>query len=365
MTDIEIDIRGQIGAFDLAATFQAPTSGITAIFGPSGCGKTSVLRAIAGLNPDLKGRIKIRDHIWQNDSTYLAPHKRAVGYVFQEPSLFPHLTVADNLKYGLKRSQKHGPNPDLKGLCNLLGIFHLLNRNTQNLSGGEKQRIAIARALLSKPDILLMDEPLAALDQANKNEILPYLEKLQATLSLPIFYVSHDLAEVERLADHMVLMDSGKVTASGSLQSLITNPDLPFQKQSDVAVILKGKVAAYDADYDLTTFHIGGVPIVVPGKTSDIGQYKKLRIEASDVGLSLSAAQEGMSYLNSPNVHIQKIKPIDRARVIVQLGFEKGDMAPTLLAAITRKSAEQMELAPGQTVTALIKSISFIEDSKV
>lgn len=361
MTEIQVDIRGRMGAFELEAAFTPPSNGVTAIFGPSGCGKTSILRAIAGLTPEIKGTVNIRGQIWQDDSVYLPPHKRAVGYVFQESSLFPHLNVTDNVTYGMKRSRLRSAGPDFSKLCDILGISHLLKRATRDLSGGEKQRISIARALLSDPELLLMDEPLSALDQENKNEILPYLEKLASHFNLPIFYVSHDLREVERLADHLILIERGKIKAEGSVQSMITNPDLPFQRRPDVAAILAGEISSYDAQFDLTTFLVGQTPLIVPGRIGKIGDVRKLRIAASDVGLSLSPLKETVSYLNSPSVKIQKIQPTDSARVVIQM--EIGDTASgySLLSAITRKSAEQLSLSPGQTVTALIKSISFID----
>ncbi|MBO6826506.1 MAG: molybdenum ABC transporter ATP-binding protein [Sneathiella sp.] len=360
MTDIHIDLQGVLGDFSIEAAFAAPTSGVTAIFGPSGCGKTSILRAVAGLNSSLTGLIQIGEEIWQDAASYTPPHKRAVGYVFQEASLFPHLSVIKNIGYGMKRSKKSHLSPNLDELTQLLGISDLLDRMPNNLSGGEKQRVAIARALLSSPEILLMDEPMAALGQDNKNEILPYLEKLHKHLKIPIFYVTHDMQEVERLADHLILMENGKVRAYGKPADLISDPSLPFQKRSGAAAILDGVIRGYDPQYDLTTIEVAGTPLIVPGNIDAIETTKRLRIKASDVGLSLTQTSEGMSYLNNPLATIISIETINPAQEMVKLQLGKAEENTYLLAAITRKSAEQMGLQPGQTVSTLIKSISFM-----
>jgi molybdate transport system ATP-binding protein len=221
-SDATISARyaGVLGSFKLDVAFEAPMRGITALFGPSGCGKTTILRCVAGLNR-LPGFLKVGDAVWQDDTIgkSLKPYERPVGYVFQEPSLFAHLSVRGNLRYGHRRAQRKGAPEDirLEDLVSLLGIGHLLDRATTELSGGERQRVALGRALLAQPRILLMDEPLSALDRMTKDEILPYFEALHASLSIPVLYVTHDISEIERLADHMVLLDSGRVTAAGQL----------------------------------------------------------------------------------------------------------------------------------------------------
>jgi molybdate transport system ATP-binding protein len=210
-----IDARfdGQLGDFHLQAAFTVPARGITAVLGPSGCGKTSLLRCIAGLSR-LPGRFSLGDQVWQDERRFLKPHQRSVGYVFQEPSLLANLSVRGNLVFGLRRS-KATLTIAFDEVVSLLGVGHLLDRSTARLSGGERQRVAIGRALLSQPELLLMDEPLSSLDAESKDEILPYLERLHQTLSIPMIYVSHDLAEVARLADRVLLMRAGRITLAG------------------------------------------------------------------------------------------------------------------------------------------------------
>jgi molybdate transport system ATP-binding protein len=226
---INAQLRLQRGDFQLDVTLALAASGITALWGPSGCGKTTVLRALAGLDR-AAGRVAINDEVWQDDAAgrFVPAHQRAIGYVIQEPTLFPHLNVMDNLRYGQRRANKNSSAHDLEPAVELLGIAGLLHRRPTTLSGGERQRVAIARALASQPRLLLMDEPLAALDAARKADILPYLERLHRQLSLPMIYVSHAIDEVTRLADHVVLMDQGRVLNSGALDEVFSNVNDPM-----------------------------------------------------------------------------------------------------------------------------------------
>ena len=205
---ISASFQGTLGGFRLDAAFEVPAAGVTALFGPSGSGKTTVLRCIAGLQR-LKGRLTVRGQVWQDEHTFRPPHLRPVGYVFQEPSLFGHLSVRGNLEYGLKRAP--GRRIGMDEVVGFLGLQPLLGRSTHKLSGGERQRVAIGRALLSQPELMLMDEPLAGLDAEAKSEILPYLERLQQVMAIPILYVSHDAAEVAGLADRVLLMRGGRI----------------------------------------------------------------------------------------------------------------------------------------------------------
>ncbi|MBV9287837.1 MAG: molybdenum ABC transporter ATP-binding protein, partial [Hyphomicrobiales bacterium] len=232
---IRVAFKGSVGAFALDAAFVAPAMGVTALFGPSGCGKTTVLRCIAGLNRLRDGFCAVGEDVWQNGNLFLPTHRRPLGYVFQEASLFPHLSVRRNLLYGAPRLSDAPPAADIDfdEVIELLGVKPLLDRSPRNLSGGERQRTAIGRALLSQPKLLLMDEPLAALDRASKNEILPFLERLRDRLRLPVIYVSHDIAEVERLADHVVLMDKGRVLANGPLVEVQSDPSAPLATARD------------------------------------------------------------------------------------------------------------------------------------
>ena len=252
---VEVAFCGQLGAFRLDVRFTVPGRGVTALFGPSGCGKTTVLRCIAGLQR-LAGRCVVGGEVWQDAGRFLPAHRRAVGYVFQEASLFPHLSVRRNLLFGAPRPGGAPPGLGVEEVTALLGLQRLLERSPRHLSGGERQRVAIGRALLSGPRLLLMDEPLSALDRGTRDEILPFLERLHDTLALPIIYVSHDMTEVERLADHLVLMQAGGVLATGPLEALQSDPGLTLAAARDAAVSLDGVVAGFDPRYGLLSIEV-------------------------------------------------------------------------------------------------------------
>ena len=263
--EIRAEFRSTLGKFTLEAIFKVPATGITMLFGPSGCGKTTVLRCIAGLIHVKDGLCDIAGEIWQDRSGAFVPtHKRALGYVFQEASLFPHLSVRKNLLFGAPMKKHDGPTIDFDEVVDLLGIRALLDRSPRNLSGGERQRVGIGRALLTQPKVLLMDEPLSALDRRTKAEILPFIEKLRDHFALPIFYVTHDMAEVERLGDQMVLLDKGHVVASGALSELQSDPSSPLAASREAAVTLKGVVEDLDPTFGLTKVSIPGGDVVCP-----------------------------------------------------------------------------------------------------
>ncbi len=359
---IEAAFRGMAGAFALDAAFSVPDAGLVALFGPSGCGKTTVLRCIAGLNRFADGRCVVGGEVWQDGAQFRPAHRRPVGYVFQEASLFPHLSVRRNLLYGAPRNGSGGLGLD--EVVPLLGLDPLLGRAPQHLSGGERQRVAIGRALLSRPRLLLMDEPLAALDRAAKEEILPFLERLNATVALPIIYVSHDMAEVERLADHMVLMQAGRVTASGPLLALQSDPALPLAAAREAAVSLDATVLAYDDKYGLATLSINGADIVVPSRPLTPGAPCRLRIGASDVSLSL--APPGPSTI----VNVLAARVLDggligpqEATAVLGLGADGG--GARLLARVTRHSWDRLGLSPGLAVHAQIKGAALTPSGKV
>ena len=252
---------GKVGDFAVDVDFSAPMRGVTTLFGPSGCGKTTVLRCMAGLQA-LPGRLSVGGDVWQDDAArvFRKPHERPIGFVFQEASLFPHLSVRDNLLYGRKRALAAGAREVVAfdDAVEWLGLARLLDRAPSHLSGGERQRVAVGRALLSQPRLLLMDEPLSALDRATKDEILPYFEMLHDRLALPMIYVSHDIAEVERLADTIVLLERGRVVASGSPAALMTDPHLPLVHFPDAGVTLDAVVAGYDPAYGLSRLTVAG-----------------------------------------------------------------------------------------------------------
>ena len=338
--------------------------GVTALFGPSGCGKTTVLRCVAGLQTLRDGYLSIGDEVWQDGASFRPPHERSVGYVFQEASLFPHLSVRGNLLYGHRRTLRRG-TPEgarLDEVVALLGMEGLLERSPLRLSGGERQRVAIGRALLSQPRLLLMDEPLAGLDRLSKDEILPYLEALHSTLSIPILYVSHDLAEVERLADHLVLIETGRVIACGPLEELQADPELPVARLPEAAVALIATVTRYDAEYGLTTLSIDGGTLIAPGHYGAPGTLQRVRIGASDV--SLARQHPGPStILNVLPARVAAAVPQDaaQANVVVRLG--KAGEGARLLARVTRKSWEALGAAPGDLVHVQVKSVALVAAS--
>nr|WP_319513434.1 molybdenum ABC transporter ATP-binding protein [uncultured Cohaesibacter sp.] len=363
---ISAHFKGPQGSFMLDAAFALPAAGITALFGPSGCGKTSVLRCIAGLNAMKEGFFSLKGDIWQDKSSFLPAHKRPVGYVFQEASLFPHLSVEQNLVYGQKRSRPLDPSDtarlDQNDVIELLGIGPLLKRSPNKLSGGERQRVAIGRALLSCPSILLMDEPMAALDRFSKNEILPYLERLHDELKIPMLYVSHDIGEVERLADQMVLMEQGKVKAAGPLQSLLSNPDLSLASMPDAASVLGGTLTAMDDAFGISTIMVSGLPFYVPGVKGPIKRPIRLRIEASDVALSRHMPEGSSSILNTPTVTIETIQPFGNhmANIFLTLGEDLDRQ--TLIARISNKSLHALDLKVDDRLQAMIKSVSMVRE---
>jgi molybdate transport system ATP-binding protein len=360
---ISVALDGQLGSFKLRTAFAVPAEGITALFGPSGSGKTAVLRSIAGLQR-LPGRIAVGDAIWQDTDTgiFLAPHRRRVGYVFQEASLFPHLNVRDNLLYGASRADKarSGGGLALDGIVRLLGIAHLLERSPAALSGGERQRVAVGRALLSRPDILLMDEPLSALDRMTKGEILPYFEMLHETVALPILYVSHDLGEIERLADTIILLEAGRVVAGGPLADLQTDPHLPLLTAAEASVVLNGRITEVDSTFGLTRFAIDGGELIAPGICGTIGHNSRLRVTASDVSLSRTAATDS-TILNRLPARIESISLNDsaaQANVVLRLGVNGHGCR--IVARITRKSVMEMRLAVGEPIIAQVKGVALL-----
>lgn len=357
-----IDVRLQLtySGFDLDVDLHLPGRGVTALYGHSGSGKTTCLRCIAGLERAEHGFIQINDEVWQDSrkGLFVPPHKRALGYVFQEASLFPHLSVRANLEFGLKRISREQRRVDMAQATELLGIGHLLDRHPQHLSGGERQRIGIARALLTSPKLLLMDEPLAALDSKRKSEILPYLERLHDELDIPVLYVSHAQDEVARLADHIVLLSDGKALASGPIGETLARLDLPLALGDDAGVVINGSVSAYDEHYQLLTLQLpdSALHMRVAHAPLAVGKALRIKVQARDVSLSLQA-EEHSSILNRLPVTVtQEISADNNAHVLVRL-----DAGGTpLLARITRFSRDQLQLHPGQTLWAQIKAVAVL-----
>jgi molybdate transport system ATP-binding protein len=345
--------EAQLGKFSLQVEFELPSNGICGIYGPSGCGKTSLLRAIAGLDQHRKGFLQLDDDLWQSGDTFLPPHQRPVAYVFQEANLFDHLNVQSNLEYGWRRIPADQRRISLPRIRDLLDLGALAHRRPDTLSGGERQRVAIGRALATSPRLLLMDEPLASLDQQRRNEILPYLLALHSEFALPILYVSHDRVEISRLADHLLLMAAGRIIASGPCQQLLTRLDLPLAHDDNAASILDAVVSEVDAHYQLTTLRAAGIEFLVPGTALRVGQATRLLIASRDVSLALSPARDS-SILNVIPARIDAISNEETGSSTIRL--LSGEQV--LLSRITRKSAEQLGLQVGMQVFAQIKSIA-------
>lgn len=361
MNMIDARFKGTLGAFFLDAAFACPARGVTGLFGPSGSGKTTILRCLAGLTRIGEGYLAVDGEVWQDGQRFLASHRRSVGYVFQDARLFPHLSVLGNLNFALSRAGSGRRAIELEAMVDLMGIGGLLQRAPLALSGGERQRVAIARALLSQPRLLLMDEPLSALDRHSKDEILPYLEKLPKGLSIPIIYVSHDVAEIERLADHLILMSKdGRVLASGPLTDLLTDLTLPLARLPEAASVLSVAVEQFDSHYDLTVCSIGGQPFVVPGDLGPKGTLRRIRVRAGDVSL-LTKAPEGTSVLNVLPASIVSGEATGTSQMLVLLSLEGSGGEVRLVSSITRKSWDRLGLCAGKHVFAQIKGMALVD----
>ena len=354
---VRAKLRIERSDFSLDVDLNLPGRGVTALFGHSGSGKTTCLRAMAGLERAPGGYFAVGDEVWQDEARglFLPPHQRALGVVFQEASLFPHLSVRGNMEFGQKRGATVAFGASLPEMANMLGIGHLLDRSPNQLSGGERQRVAIARALLAAPKILLMDEPLAALDLKRKQEILPYLERLHRELAIPIVYVSHAPDEVARLADHLVLLDEGRVVASGALNDVLSRIDLPAAFADDAGVVIEATVAAHEAD-GLTRLEFPGGSIYVTRCQEPVGSWLRCRIHARDVSLAL-VPQVQTSILNCVSAIVIDLAPTDTpGHVLVRL-----DVAgEPLLARITQRSANKLDIRPGLALRAQTKAVALL-----
>ena len=358
---IEATLRLQRPGFALDVALAFPTRGVTALVGPSGCGKTTVLRALAGLERG-SGRVAVDGEVWQDDAVkcFVPTHQRPLGYVIQDAALFPHLDVRGNLHYGRKRSELESNRVALAGVIELLGIGHLQARRTAMLSGGERQRVAIARALATGPRLLLMDEPLAALDAERKAEILPYLERLHRELALPVVYVTHAMDEVARLADHLVLMRDGRVEAAGPLVELMARTDLRLSRQDDAGVVLEAQVIEHDPPHGMTRIGFSGTNLWIGEAAAQPGARVRARVLARDVSVTRQRPAE-TSILNVLPVVLESIQR-ERATALLQLRVGGGESAQawTLLARITSRSVDALGLKPGDALHAQIKGVALM-----
>jgi molybdate transport system ATP-binding protein len=358
---IEASLRLPRGAFTLDVSLTLPARGVSALFGPSGCGKTTLLRCLAGLEHAPGGRVVVDGEVWQDDAAnvFVPTHRRAVGVVFQEASLFEHLDVRANVEFGWKRLAPAERRVSIAEAVAWTGIESLLRRATTSLSGGERQRVAIARALAVSPRVLLMDEPLAALDGARKAEILPAIERLNALSGITIVYVSHAIAEVARLADHVVLMEAGQAIASGAVAELLSRLDLPLPPGEDAGVVLQGEIGALDAEWQLARLDVPGAAFWTRDPALPLGHRIRLRVLARDVSLSL-VAQPGSSIVNQIPATVEAIADDSHpSQVLVRLRTQAGTSA--LLARVTRRSAQALALAPGKVVWAMVKSVALLD----
>lgn len=349
---LQIQLALTRAGFALEVKLQLPARGVTALFGPSGCGKTTLLRCIAGLER-ATGSLIINDEVWQDATQFIPTHQRAIGYVFQEASLFPHLSVRGNLQYGMQRIAGHN-KVAIDPIIDLLGLRALLDRKPDGLSGGERQRVAIARALAVDPRLLLMDEPLAALDLKRKQEILPYLDKLQATLEMPVLYVTHSPDEVVRLAHHLVVMEAGQVTASGDLAATLSRLDIPVRLGDEPGVVIESVVGSIEPAWHLARLDFDGGSVWIRDPGLSVGASARVRILAGDV--SLAREQPGKSSIqNVLTGRIDGIRDDDQpglALVRISIG------RTALLARITQRAVSTLALRTGDPVWAQVKSVA-------
>lgn len=326
------------GSFELDVDEGIPARGITGLFGESGSGKTTLLRCIAGLEAG-------------SSKDTRAPHLRGIGYVFQDPQLFPHLTVDGNIDYGQRRSTEN--RLARERVVEMLGLGKLLGRRPAALSGGEAQRVAIAAVLLRSPELILMDEPLASLDQRRKDELLPYLDRLHDELSVPMIYVSHSINEVCRLCDHLLLIDEGRIVANGELHEILARLDIPMLSGRNAGTVIDAKPERYDSDYDLTSFCFSGGELLVPGHYESTTPNLRLRIAASDVSICRTRPQK-TTILNVLPADIDDIQPTGPSSDLVRLSM--GD--DFLVAEVTRRSVTNLDLKKGDHVFAQVKSVT-------
>jgi molybdate transport system ATP-binding protein len=353
------DLRLDYPGFSLDVSLRLPARGVSVSFGPSGCGKTTVLRALAGLER-AHGRVVMDGEPWQDDArggkAFVPTHRRAIGYVFQEASLFPHMDVRRNLDYGRQRVARAQQHVDFDETVALLGIGHLLDRRPDRLSGGERQRVAIARALLTSPRLLLMDEPLSALDAMRKAEILPFLERLNRRANVPVVYVTHAVEEAARLADHLVLMDAGRVVAAGPASEMFVRLDLPMSRLDETSAVIDARVMAHDPAYGQSCLDVGGQALWVGQCDAAVGQRVRARVLARDVSIALSRASDSsiMNILPARIAHIREDGP-DTVTVSLALAPDV-----SLLARLTRRSADTLRITEQMAVYAQVKGVALM-----
>ena len=352
---IDVSLAHDFPGFALDVRFSVERPGVTALFGPSGAGKTSIINAIAGTFRPQQGRIVIagRPVFDSARNLWLSPRSRRTGYVFQDARLFPHMSVRDNLLFGWRRAQKRAELGEIERIIALLGLEHLQERMPRSLSGGEKSRVGLGRALLSSPDILLLDEPLAALDVQRRQEILPYLEKLRDEARLPMLYVSHALDEVARLADQIVVLKDGRVARQGSVFDVLTDMELPeFAGSEPLGAVIETRIGALRSD-GLTALDFDGGTLLVQELNRPQGTVQRVRVRAEEIMLALEEPRT-ISANNVLLMHVLGVRRDSATHADVQLLCGR----TRLVARITRASLERLNLAPAKPVFAIIKSVT-------
>lgn len=353
---IEINLALVRPDFLLDVDLTIPSTGVTALFGASGSGKSTLLRCIAGLER-AKGKLSVNGEVWQDDSSFLPPHKRQVGYVFQEASLFPHLTVMQNLQYGLQRQKQTDHRFSLDAMIDLLGIAPLLTRKPAKLSGGEKQRVAIARALAVNPKVLLMDEPMSALDMARKLEVLPFLEKLRDELAMPVIYVTHASNELIRLADHLVVLSAGKVTAQGNLNTTMTHIDHPSLATQTPNVVVEANITDIDHEWHLVKASFDEGAIWLRDQNFKLNQTVRFMVMDKDVSIAHSPQQDSSISNTLPAIVDSILDAEHPAICIVRLRLGQ----TYLLSRLTRRSLHKLNIQTGDNVWAQVKLAAIVE----
>ena len=353
---LEAKFRMNYPGFNLDVELTLPAKGVTVVFGPSGSGKTTLLRCLSGLERAPSGTLKLAGQVWQDDGIFIPIHQRKVGLVFQESRLFPHLSIQQNLLYGYQRTQSVERNLHLDEVVEVLGLAALLKRTPDKLSGGEKQRVAIGRALLTSPKLLLMDEPLASLDMQRKAEIIPFIKRIEDEFKTPIIYVTHSVDEVLQLVDTMVILQAGKVANFGPVQEVFSDVRLrQVLGEEQLGAVLETSVAGHDEEFELTRLDFMGQTLNVPKQNIPVGQNLRVHIHSKDVSLSTAPPAGVTSVLNILQAKVAKIGTLGGYSVDIEL-----DAGQPILATITRKSLANLNLKPGQPVYAHIKAIKMI-----
>lgn len=359
MATIQGQLKLQLGHFQLdSGEFELPLQGVTVLFGRSGSGKSTLLRAISGLDKQTEGQLRVNGEVWQNGKHSLPTPERHIGFVFQDAALFPHMSVQQNLRYGLKRlpkAERLAAETDFDAIVARVGIADKLERGVNFLSGGERQRVAIARALLMRPKLLCMDEPLSALDWRSKSELLKLIEEVVAEYRIPMLYITHAPAEVERLADRVVFMKDGRIETIETLQEALARPDSPlFDDQGAVSVLHGRPLPLHEG---LRPIALGEDVLWLSSQEAVSVEKVRARILARDVSIALSDPQD-LSVINHLYCEIIELIASDAPRLLVRLQMQDGQK---LFAEVTTHSAQRLGLQPGQKVYALIKAVSLTE----